>query len=154
MENPTETANKLFKYDTVFFDLSLDEWCQKAHKKNCIENRWFHKPLASGAFGYDNLIISLGYTLNKIKESGMDISDIDIEKLASWIHEGWGINYLYWRDNKPWTKKHVGNYRRPNKTLNDERRNKCLSLSYDELPEDEKEKDVILAKFIVGMLKK
>jgi len=72
----------------------------------------------------------------------------DVEQIAELIHDGWCINYLYWRDHKPWLKAHDGDYKRPSKSLGDARRDLCAKQSYSELDEDEKEKDRIIALFI------
>ena len=67
--------------------------------------------------------------------------------MADLIHQALAINYIYWRDNKPWLRKGEG-YTKANKPLNDERRNMCAVSKYEELPEDEKEKDLIIARWI------
>lgn len=70
-----------------------------------------------------------------------------IDEIANLIHQGWIINYVFWRDNEPWTFEKI-KYQKPYKTLNDEQLNICASTHYEDLVEEEKNKDLILAKWI------
>jgi hypothetical protein len=143
----TETANKQYKYSVKYHNKTLDQWIQIVHKKNAIINKWKVTPLKPGAFGYDNLALSIATVFDNIpdiKEYNKEKSDI-IETMADLIHKGWIINYLYWRDNKPWQSKE---YTKPAQPLGDERRNKCASLDFTKLPEEEKLKDINIANFL------
>jgi hypothetical protein len=84
------------------------------------------------------------YILNKIKTSEK-LNNKDIEKLADYVHRAWIKNYVYWRDNEPWKS---DDYIKSAKPLNDKNRNKLAETDYDDLPEEEKEKDRIIARFI------
>lgn len=122
----------------------LSNVIQDLHKYNSKENKWFYSPLKEGAFGFDNLAISIIYTLEKVKTQEK-LKKISIEKLSDYVHRAWSKNYIYWRDNEPWIS---GDYIKPAKPLNDKNRNKLAETNYDDLPEDEKEKDRIIARFI------
>lgn len=142
-----QTANKQYNYDDIIFNKKISEWIQDAHKYNCKINNWKYMPLKKGAFGFDNLVVSLMKVFDNIlKNKEIINNDIEICKL---IHIGWQENYLFWRDNNP----HYINfsnqkYIKPSKTLGDERRNKCAITEYENLPEDEKNKDIVFAKYI------
>lgn len=97
-----------------------------------------------GSFGFDNLICSLG----KVFESNIKITDKN--EIASLIHEGWIENYIYWRDNKPYEKNKL--YYKPYDSLNDERRNKCSQTKFEDLSQEEKNKDLIIAEFLINSL--
>lgn len=143
----TKTAYKDQEYsmDIGFAaDKILSNVVQDLHKYNCKENKWFYNPLKEGAFGFDNLAISIIYTLEKVKTQEK-LKKISIDKLSDYVHRAWSKNYIYWRDNEPWIN---GKYIKPAKTLNDKNRNKLAETDYDELPEEEKEKDRIIARFI------
>ena len=49
-------------------------------------------------------------------------------------------------EDKPWT----DGYRKPNVALGDKRRNQCAATKYADLPEDEKEKDRTIARYIIN----
>lgn len=159
MENivAIETANRKYKYNQLFFQNTLNDIIQEAHKFNCEKNKWDFKPLIPGAFGYDNLAICLGNSFTKI------LQDLDTntnanynqninnnltlgEEIAELVHKSWIENYTYWRDNKPWETNNT--YRPPYSPIGDERRNKLAETPYSELPQEEKDKDLIIAEFI------
>ena len=147
-----ESANSKCACDKKYFGKTLDVWVGMAHKFNCESNKWKHIPLKKGAFGYDNLCVSLARALKYIKARLDEDYVFDIEKIANKIHIGWTENYLYWRDNSPWKNKEYIYYK-PAKAIGDARRNNCAELDYDDLPQDEKDKDIIIAKFITRTLK-
>ena len=141
------SANGEYNYDTKIFYMTLNDWANQAHKFNCISNNWAFSPLKPGSFGYDNLIVSLGYTLTNCST----FTENDVEIIANLIHEGWIKNYTFWRDKKPWLNNDY-KYYKPFNHLNDERRNNCAILDYHKLPQEEKDKDIILAKFLIGKI--
>lgn len=141
----TETANKQYKYDQIVKGKTIDEWVQFAHKQNCRLNGWNYYPLKKGAFGYDNLAVCIGYILNNI--STIDLFNMNMDVLAEKIHEGWVINYTYWRDNKPY-ERFPELYFKPFNPIGDEKRNTSAITQYNNLPLEEKEKDIIIAKII------
>ncbi len=144
----THTANGKYDYDNEYYDTSLDELVQQAHKYNCQKSKWKFVPLKKGAFGYDNLCMCLGDAFKYLKKHE---NKVNKEKLADKIHKAWIKNYVYWRDNSPWLNKKV-TYHKPANKLGDERRNTCAETSYDDLPEDEKEKDMIIVDFILSLI--
>jgi hypothetical protein len=137
------TANGQYNYSMKIGDLELRTLVQMTHKYNCEQNHWKVTALKEGCFGFDNLAVCIGYA----EASHFDTEDID--SLADIIHQGWAINYIYWRDNRPWE---GGNYVKPAKPLNDARRNELATLSFGDLPEDEKEKDRIIARYLFSYL--
>ena len=138
---PTQTANEMYDYNTEYNDIKLSDLVQECHKYNCNLNGWYYQKLKIACYGFDNLAVCLGIVLDNIDE------DADEEKIAELIHEGWVVNYVYWRDNKPWLNKEY-NYQKPSKPLGDDRRNLCATTKYKDLPDDEKEKDLILARWV------
>jgi len=144
----TETAYKNYQYsDEVGFDkkYKLSTIVQEAHKYNSEQNKWKFNPLKEGCFGFDNIAVSLCYTLKKIK-SQERLEDLSIEKIADYVHRAWCKNYIYWRDNQPWKINKC--YTPASKPLGDTNRNKLCETDYCDLPEDEQQKDIIFAKFI------
>jgi hypothetical protein len=144
---PTKTAYKSFVYnEDVGFDTKykLDKKIQELHKYNSERNRWEYFPLKRGSFGYDNLAVSIVYILNKIK-SKENLENKSIEKIADYVHRAWSKNYVYWRDNEPWSD---GSYIKSAKKLDDKNRNFLAETKYEDLHENEKEKNRIIARFI------
>ena len=143
------SANGDYKYDREIYYITLDRWAQEAHKFNCISHNWNIEPLKPGNFGYENLIVSLGYTLINCKDFTNTVENI--ETISDLIHKGWTINYMFWRDNSPWENTDY-KYYKPFPPLGDERRNNCALIDFQDLPQDEKDKDIILAKFLIGKI--
>ena len=141
----SETANKQYKYNHMFFGKSLEHWVQETQLHQCKNYGWPTNPLKRGGFGFDNLAISVGFLLQSL-ETNRDLLT-NIEQASDIIHQGWTINYTFWRDNQP--DKSNKDYKGPAKPLGDERRNMCAKSSYINLPEDEKEKDRVIARFVL-----
>jgi hypothetical protein len=144
---PTQSAYKSYLYDNELgFDTkyNVKDLVQECHAYNSKANKWKLFPLKDGAFGYDNIIVCLYYIFKKIK-TFEKLNSIDIEKMSDYIHRAWIKNYVYWRDNEPYR---TGEYIKSAKPLNDENRNKLAITKYIDLPEEEKEKDRIIARFI------
>jgi uracil-DNA glycosylase len=97
-------------------------------------------PLHPGAFGYDNMCMSIGRLFQNLT--------FDVEAAADIVHEAWIENYTFWVNNEPWTHPN-GAFRKPKNALSNERRNKCAATKYADLPEDEKEKDRTIARYII-----
>lgn len=144
-----QTANKMFHYNQKFYGKTLDTWIQNAHKYNCEKNNWKYYPLQKGAFGYDNLAISIGYVFLYYNFDNVYSKII----VADLIHQGWSINYLYWRDYNPQNNSEY-KYIAPYKSLNDERRNICANTQFLHLDKEEKDKDYIIADFIFDEMQK
>jgi hypothetical protein len=101
--------------------------------------------LKVGCYGFDNLAVCIGYVFDNADK----ITSVD--EIAEMIHKSWIINYIYWRDNTPWVDDNV-KYIKPFKPINDDRRNLCAITDYKDLPDDEKEKDLILARWFKASL--
>ena len=143
-ENPCATGE--FSYDDVFHGKSLAEWANLAHKELSIKSGWKYFPLQPGQFGFDNMVVSIGYAFSKTN-SKMTTAQ---SKMADLIHDGWISNYTYWRDEKPWLTNSL--YKKPAKALGDDRRNECATTAYSDLPNEEKEKDDIIADFLIKII--
>jgi len=144
---PTTTSYNSYDYnsDIGYNNMyKLKDVVQELHTYNSIQYGWKVFPLKEGAFGFDNLAVCIMYILNKIK-SQEELKNTDIEKLSNYVHCGWIKNYTHWRDTEPWKS---SDYIQSAKPLNDANRNKLAETNYEDLPEDEKEKDRIIAKFI------
>jgi len=137
-----QTANGLYRYNHIFHKKTLDKWTNLAHQYNCKHNKWSCYALKKGSFGYDCMAYCLAYSFNIIKTS----NEFTINEIAEIIHEAWSEIYTYWRDYKPWLKNK--SYIKSAKPLDDKRRNELAETSFDSKPEDEKQKDLIIAKFI------
>lgn len=159
-----QTANGMYNYSQEFYGVPLDTWVQNTHKYNCEANKWDYRPLKKGAFGYDNLAVSIGNALSKY-EPDREYSDAiytslykvprmiylrhpsKIYWLCHYIHEGWSMNYIYWRDNSP-EKSTEYKYYAPFNPINDERRNHCAVTEFVWLSKEEMDKDEIIAEFL------
>lgn len=149
---PTTTAYKNYEYNSeVGFEkkYKLKDIVQECHTYNSKQNNWKVFPLKEGSYGFDNIAICFYYIFKKIKSQDR-LKTIDDEKLSDYIHRAWIKNYIYWRDNKPWK---TDGYIESKKPLNDINRNKLAETEYNDLPEDEKEKDRIIARFIKDKFK-
>lgn len=138
------TANGAYPYDRMLGGKSLSDWVQAAHKYNCEKSGWNHHPLRPGAFGFDNLACSIGYVF----DAGIDQS---VDQIADWVHRGWCLNYIYWRDNKPYESD--SRYTKPYNPIGDSRRDTCARTAFADLPEDEQAKDRIIAEFLISASK-
>lgn len=143
----SQTANKKYQYDAIFHGHTLDFWVQEAHKANCRANNWKYTPLKRGAFGYDNILVSMFYLFDYLKHNGFENKDA----MANAVHLGWCENYIYWRDNKP-HKQFPDLYFAPAKSLSDKRRDLCAQQDYKDLPDDEKAKDHVFVNFVLSKL--
>jgi hypothetical protein len=147
-----QTANKMFNYEQEIHGFTIDNWVKNAHKYNCNIHKWSYNPLKKGSFGYDNLAVSIGYTLQNFIFSNKS-NDKIIDILAELIHRGWCINYIYWRDNEPELDK-TFKYISPYNKLGDMRRNNCAITDFNDLDKEEKDKDYIIAKFLYNTIYK
>lgn len=145
----TKTANSAYTYSQVFFDKPLSQWVSEASAYNNQKQGWGNQKLQPGSFGYDNIAISLA-TLFEDESLSYIVQENSVEEGAGLIHYGWAINYCFWRDQKPWLKNKA--YSKPSSPLGDERRNQCALLVYDDLSEEEKDKDRIFAEFVIANL--
>lgn len=145
----TTTANKEYSFDQVFHGKSLEDWVQLAHKELSRASHWRYFPLKRGQFGFDNMVMSVGLALNNMCEIPQGEGEIPTaEEVADWIHEGWSQNYRYWLKRQPWLA-NPNLYKKPSKALGDKRRTECAKASYQELPKDEQDKDLVIARFLI-----
>lgn len=136
---PTVCANGEFRYNFYLenFKMTREELAQKVHKINCEKQGWEYHPLKVGSFGFDNLIMSIGY---KLRDNNGPVS----------IHDGWSANYTYWTESKPYEGKF--NYIAPFNPLGDERRTILSKTKYDELDMKEKQKDIIIDEAVNSLV--
>ena len=151
------SANKKYSYKDIHYNHTLDEWVNIAHFYLSEKSGWKFYPLKPGAFGYDNLVVSLVYLFNNLakeplRDGKKSVYDEDLESMASAVHEGWIENYKFWRDNSPFLTNNF--YKKPASALGDERRENCAKTVYYDLPEDEKEKDRSIVFAVLDQLQK
>lgn len=146
------TANGEYKFDQEFFGRKLSQWVAESHRALAKASGWgFCRPLVPGQFGYDNMAMSLATLFSEMENmrDNQGEDDIDLDYMADLIHQGWVKNYCYWRDHTPFDREE---YKKPNKKLGDARRNKCAESPYQDLPQDEKDKDLIIARHVFQTL--
>lgn len=136
-----QTANKLFKYDQIYLNKTLDQYANEIYNIMSSKHGWNSKKFLIGMYGYDALIMSIGYAFKYCPDK------LNIYCLAEFIHQGWSVNYIYWRDNNPWLKSKL--YKKPHNDLGDYRRNKLALTKFDDLPIKEKKSNIIIAKYIL-----
>lgn len=139
------TANGMYSYDYVFYNKKLSEWIEIVHKDMTIKSGWNITPLIQGQFGYDNYALSIGYFFTNYNQNLTD------NELASLVHDGWTINYIYWRDHEPWKKSK--DYYSPASPLGDVRRNDCANKKYKDLNIEEQKKDLMVVYCILENLR-
>lgn len=147
----TNSAYESIPYNLSIKDKTMNECVQLIHKYNCEQSGWNFTPLKPGAFGYDNLVVSLHHVISNslALHKNNKLSDEDLEDISDLVHEGWLLNYLYWTHNEPYI--HNTNYIKPYAALGDDVRNMCARTLYKDLPEDQKQKDRIIAKAIIDI---
>ena len=134
------TANGLYKYDSIRRGKTLNDWVQVLHQHNCDEQKWNFSPLKPGGCGFGNLVMTVVYVADADPQCRNNI-----EFLSDVIHKAWVANYCFWASNSPWE---TGPYTRPFKPIGNDQRDESSRTDYDKLPEDEKEKDRVLARFL------
>ncbi len=141
---PTVTADGEIKY------APYDAKVQALHNGNCDAYGWKYTPLTPGAYGYDNLVRTI-YEVERYLAEKKDATDLDV---AAVVHDAWVKNYVYWRDNidkilSEETQKQKGVYRKPFKPFTDEIRDKCAATTFADLNEEQRLKDIVLAKLLL-----
>ncbi len=137
-----QTSNKLFKYDQIYLNKTLDQYANEIHHIMKLKCKWNNNnKLLIGMYGYDALIMSIGYALKYCPDK------LNLQCLAEFIHQGWSDNYIYWRDSQPWLKNKL--YKKPHNCLGDSRRNKLSLTKFNDLPVEEKKSNIIIAKYIL-----
>ncbi len=138
---PIQTATSSYKFDDQFHSMTLEMLVYLTHREVSKQLHWKYLPLKKGSFGYDTFAESIGRLLSTPNVKS-------IEQGASIVHDAWSFNYKWWRDCKPWSLLE-DLYSKPTKPLGDKRRNKLAELSYERLPENEKETNRIFAKYLL-----
>lgn len=133
------TANGVFKYDHPFNTIPLSDWVQAVNNHMSCTYGWKPSALQPGAFGYDNMCMSIGRLFQNLT--------FDVEIASAIVHEAWIENYTYWVTHKPWK---GSEYKKPKNALGDERRERFAATKYADLPEDEKDKDRVISKYIIN----
>lgn len=138
------TANSLFSYDQIYLGKTLDDHTNDVYALMAKKCGWGNKRLMIGMFGYDNLIMSLGYVFKHCPDK------LNSNEIAKYAHKGWADNYIYWRDQKPWLNNKI--YKKPHNNLGDPRRNELAKTPYHKLPEEEKQTNIIIAEYVIDLL--
>jgi len=129
-------ANGKFKYSARARvrseSLTLGELVERVHRVYSRSMEWKQVLLRPGTYGYDNLAICIGNSINK----GSALTPAE-------VFESWKENHVFWAAKKPYLDK-PGLYSKPYNDLEGERYAKCLG-SFAELPEVEKIKHTRLA---------
>jgi hypothetical protein len=147
---PTHTANMKYDYYSTLYDgKTLYDLVQDLHKYNCEYNKWDFHSLNPGCYGFDTLAVCIGFVFENLP----NFLYKDLDEIADVVHKAWAVNYIYWRDNEPYLNQ-TFNYRKPFKPLADERRNYCARTNYIDLPEDEKEKDMVVVRWLIKVFYK
>jgi len=141
-----KTANGLFSYDQLYLNKTLNEHTNIVHKLISKKCGWGSGKLVKGMFGYDNFIMSIGYVFKYCPDK------LNKESICEFAHEGWAMNYIFWRDNKPWLTNSF--YKKPGKCPGDARRNLLAATKHKDLPDDEKIPNIIIAEYILNIMTK
>jgi hypothetical protein len=147
MNIATETANKQFQYDAIVRGKSLHYWALKANASFCRAKNVKVFSLHRGTFGYDNMIMSIGYAFQET--TSMEI--LRKSDIASKIRQGWITNYVYWRDNQPY-KNENSPYIATHTPLGDDYIDMRALLPYSELSAEEKEQGDFMAEILMNLL--
>jgi len=145
MAAPTRTANGEYDYDAPAGGATIRELVDAAHRALGAASGWEYVPLRPGAFGFDNLACSVGRVADALRVNPL----LDEAAAARAVHGGWCANYRHWRDAPP-----AAPDRAPREPLGDARRDACLAADFDELPADEREKDLVVARSVLERLRK
>lgn len=140
---PTCTADGKVSFSSnIGRSYTLDMLIPLVHKHMCKVYKWNEmSTLNPGTFGYDNMAYSLHVLHEEYEDNMTD------DEMAHWVHEGWKLNYTYWRDYKPFERKQdekTPTYKAPFSPLGDDRRNLCAITDYKDLSQEEKEKDLVI----------
>lgn len=115
------------------------------HEYNCNCNSWKFTPL-NPCYGFDNLALCLGDYFKAVDSNSSELTNV--ENVSALVHDSWMRNYLFWRDNEPWVTN--PRYKKPYNPIKSERRD-ALLVPFDELSDDEKNKDKGIAEFLISL---
>ena len=138
------TANREFSCDELYLNQTLDDHVNNVHTIITKKCNWSNKRLLIGMFGYDNLMMSIGYVFKYCPNM------LNVNLVAAYAHKGWTDNYVYWRDHQPWNSSKI--FKKPHNPLNDGRRNKLAKTQFKELTGEDRETNIIIAKYITSLL--
>ena len=146
------TADGYWHYSSCMYGRTLAEWAQLLHLANCKANQWTHRPLRVGSFGFETLVYSAAQTLPVLlvhpEHQPIPENSAFFNELCVYVHNAWARVYVHWRDHRPSSPP----YFPPRDPLGDHRRNRCAELSFNDLPEDEKEKDRVIMRALLAQL--
>ena len=134
-----KTANGEWELDMDFYGKKLGDLVLGAIK--ALE-RFSGKPLKRDSFQMDSLICSIGYALSEWQTPC-------IENIARLVHTGWMTSYHFWELYRPWTTNSDFDY---SPYLDDERVRCCATLPYSNLREIEKDKNRVIAVYLISEL--
>lgn len=168
VNNVTSTADGRIAFDTIVNGRTMHAWAAMAHCAMAKVYGWSPNLPQLNTFGWNNLVSSadalLRFVSTNVKkhhpltvdeavvEAVVEAVDEAVDEAAAAVHDGWVTNYVFWREhtpfvNDPWM------YARPRYPLGDERRNACALASFAELPDDEKDKDRVVARALLDALR-
>ena len=151
-----EPCTALLKIPLRTYDvghLTLHQAVESLQKYLCAQNDWHDCHLKVGSWSYDNLA-HLIYILNEWclqKWTKQPKVLFTTEMLSKVVFRAWKDNYLYWRDYQPYLKNK--RYFLPNKIPFNEERDLRAKTLYKDLPQEQKEKNVIYVDWYVSHLR-
>jgi hypothetical protein len=134
----TCTVDGAFDLDATIRGRTLHEWVQLLHRANCNAQGWDASPLKRGCFGYHNLAMSAVHVLHASRR--------DLNSASEAVHDGWRENYRWWCTDDV---AHRPGFYAPYKPVKQLRRD-ALCVPFAELPEEEKDKDRLLAAVLLA----
>lgn len=135
-EEPQKPWSQDVGYDLIIEGRTLREWVDLVYKYECNQRKWKYMKLALGSFGAEIIAVSVLAMRN-----ADDVNENEYQ-LATQVHQAWSRAYVHWRDHPP----PIPPYRLPYNPLGDDHRNQCASLTFSNLSDEEKEKDLIVVE--------
>ncbi len=147
-------ASGCYDFDAAHFGAPLSWWVRELHRYDSDVNCRETPSLETGSFGYSHYACCAEFGLRVMRIECINTKD----KIAAAIFEGWKYNYIYWRDNQPWSNEFQGacgyRYIAPHRSFDDKTRDIDSRFYYDELSESSKLKSVRLAEGLISSFNK